>query len=86
MTGGIMDVRDAIRSYIRDEVMFGDGSIDDDTPLWGQGIIDSIGLMELVAFLEERFGIQIDDEELTAENFRTVRTIEDMVARRKEPA
>jgi acyl carrier protein len=86
MRGGIMDVRDAIRSYIRDEVMFGDGSIDDDTPLWGQGIIDSIGLMELVAFLEERFGIQIDDEELTAENFRTVRTIEGMVARRKEPA
>jgi acyl carrier protein len=78
-----MDVGGSIRSFIQDELMFGDASvrIDKDTSLCN-GIIDSIALMELVAFLEERFGIQIDDEDLSAENFRTVAVIEQLVVRR----
>jgi acyl carrier protein len=78
-----MDVAGSIRSFIQDELMFGDASlkIEKDTSLC-DGIIDSIALMELVAFLEERFGIQIDDADLSAENFRTVAAIEELVVRR----
>jgi acyl carrier protein len=78
-----MDVAGSIRSFIQDELMFGDASVkvEKDTSLC-DGIIDSIALMELVAFLEERFGIQIDDTDLSAENFRTVGAIEQLVVRR----
>jgi acyl carrier protein len=80
-----MDVAGSIRSFIRDELMYGDSSvsIEDETPLC-DGIIDSIALMDLVGFLEERFGIQIDDQDLVAENFRSVSAIEQLVQRRKE--
>jgi len=82
-----MDVTGSIRSFIQDELMYGDASvsIEDGTPLC-DGIIDSIALMELVGFLEERFGIQIDDRDLVADNFRSVSAIEALVNRRKEDA
>jgi acyl carrier protein len=82
-----MDVAGSIRSFIQDELMYGDASvsIEDETPLC-DGIIDSIALMDLVGFLEERFGIQIGDQELVAGNFRSVKAIEDLVRRRREQA
>jgi acyl carrier protein len=78
-----MEVGSSIRRFIQDDLMYGDASmpIDNDTPLC-EGIIDSIALMELVAFLEETFQIQIDDADLTADNFRTVGAIEHLVNRR----
>lgn len=77
-----MDVADSVRRFIQEELMFGEASasLDHDTPLC-EGIIDSIALMELVAFLEERFQIQIEDEDLTSDNFRTIGAIERMVAK-----
>jgi acyl carrier protein len=82
-----MDVAGSIRSFIREELTYGDASvsIDNETPLC-DGIIDSIALMELVGFLEERFGIQIDDRDLVADNFRSVSAIEALVTKRKEQA
>jgi acyl carrier protein len=81
-----MEVASSIRRFIQDDLMFGDASasIDNDTPLC-EGIIDSIALMELVAFLEEEFQIQLDDAELTVDNFRTVGDIERLVRRRVGP-
>lgn len=78
-----MNVGENIRRFIQDELVFGDAgtTITNDTPLC-DGILDSIGLIELVAFLEERFGIHIDDADLTAENFRTVASIERLVGSR----
>jgi acyl carrier protein len=77
-----MQTADKIRAYISEQLLFDDGSrsIANDTPLFG-GVIDSIGLIELVGFLEKDFGIQIDDADLTAENFESVTTIADLVTR-----
>ena len=44
------------------------------------------GLMQLVAFLEEEFDIEIDDTEVTAENFKTIADIERLVGARLTPA
>jgi acyl carrier protein len=78
-----VDARDDIRRFIQDQLLSGDGSapIADDTPLF-EGIIDSIGLIDLVGFLETRFGIQIGDEDFSNENFRTIEAIEQLVSRR----
>jgi acyl carrier protein len=47
----------------------------DDTPLLDSGILDSLGLLRLVVFLEEQFGITMDDADLLPENFTSVNSI-----------
>jgi acyl carrier protein len=49
---------------------------DPDEPLQ----IDSLGLIRLVAFLESDLGIRVEDEELIAENFATLRTLGELLA------
>jgi acyl carrier protein len=56
----------------------------DDTSLLETGILDSLGLLKLVVFLEERFGIAMGDTDLLPENFATVNAICDYV-RAREP-
>jgi acyl carrier protein len=76
-----MNVADRIRGFITEEVMLNaETKLADDTPLL-DGIMDSLALMQLVAFLEEEFGTEIDDTEVTAENFRTLADIERLVSR-----
>jgi acyl carrier protein len=47
----------------------------DDTSLLETGILDSLGLLKLVVFLEERFGIAMGDTDLLPENFASVTAI-----------
>jgi acyl carrier protein len=77
-----MDTATGIREYIRDELLVTQGSqIRDDTPLWG-GVLDSVGLMQLMTFIEERFGIEIGDDELTSSDFGTISNIAALVDRK----
>jgi acyl carrier protein len=55
--------------------------IDDATPLIDEGILDSMGLMQIVAFLEERAGVRVPDDEVTPDNFATIDSIDRMVDR-----
>ena len=48
------------------------------------GIIDSLGIFRLVAFLEETFRVRIGDEEITAENLKSVDVIEQLVLAKKK--
>lgn len=57
-------------------------SLDTDADLLGLGIVDSHGIVEIVAFLEERYGIAISDDELTPENFASIASIERFVERK----
>jgi acyl carrier protein len=43
-----------------------------DDDLLGSGVIDSLGILQLVAFVEDQFGIQIPDEDVVLENFQSV--------------
>ena len=54
---------------------------DPDQPLQ----IDSLGLIRLVAFLESDLGIRVEDEELLAENFETVRKLGELLATKSAP-
>ncbi len=65
-----MDARASIRSFV-ESTFFVDGFSDDDSFL-ETGIVDSLGIGQLVAFLEERFGIRIADEELIPDNLDSV--------------
>jgi acyl carrier protein len=81
------DVADRIRAYIREEVLLGDTakSLENDTPLL-EGILDSLALTQLVGFIEEEFETEVDDADITSDNFRTVGDIERLVRSRMAPA
>ena len=58
--------------------------LDDTTSFLEQGILDSTGVLELVTFLETKFGIEVQDEEMLPENLDSIRAISHYVARKLE--
>ena len=73
-----------IRAFIVERLAPATGrtEVDDDEDLIDTGVIDSLGIFQLVAFMEERFGIAIADTEITPDNFGTIARIERLVAER----
>ena len=72
-----MDVRAAIRGFIEENFFFsveGSSYTDADSFL-KEGIIDSLGVMDLVSFVGTSFGITVAPEEVTAENFDSVNNL-----------
>jgi acyl carrier protein len=47
-------------------------NLHNDDPLLENGILDSLGVLDLVTYLEKEFGISISDEDLVPENFQTI--------------
>ena len=81
-----METRQSIRRYILDEHLPNEPetSLRDDMPLLTTGIIDSIGIIKLIGFIESEFGIEIEPLEAIGENFQTVDAISRFVARKRD--
>jgi acyl carrier protein len=75
------EVRDRIREYILEEFAKSKGinQIADDEMLTANGILDSMGIFRLVAFLEDTFNVRVGDEEITNDNLESVDAIERLV-------
>jgi acyl carrier protein len=73
-----MNVRDRIRHFIEEELDLQGVGLRDDTPLLN-GILDSLGLMQLVAFIEEEFDLTLDFADVTIDHFRTLGDLEHLV-------
>jgi acyl carrier protein len=65
-------MEDRIKAYISRNLTYAGETFDADASLVGAGIIDSVGVLELVAFLQSEFGIEILQPEVTLDNFDTV--------------
>ncbi|NIM99834.1 MAG: hypothetical protein GTO24_17695 [candidate division Zixibacteria bacterium] len=61
-----------------------DEEIDESTPLISSGLIDSLSIVSLVAFIDKKFGVKIPDEKGTVENFETVTKIIDIISEFKK--
>jgi acyl carrier protein len=70
-------VEESIKKFIADEILHSGSAaaLTADRLLLEEGILDSLGLQQLVAFLESEFAIKIDDDYLMPENFESVRAI-----------
>ncbi len=67
------DVQERIMSFIVREFCYGKAdAVKPETDLMEAGILDSTKFMEMVAYVEENFGIEVDDEDLTPENFGSI--------------
>ena len=76
-----MNVEQRVRKFIVENFYVTDpSSIDDDTLLVTNGIVDSTGMLEVIAFLEEQFGVRVGDQEMTPENLESVSRIARFIA------
>lgn len=64
--------------YMRRDLVLGEGDL-----LLERGIIDSMGVMELVAFIEEQFGVAVGDDDVTEQNLGSLGAIGAFVSSRK---
>ncbi len=69
-----MDVLSRVRRHITDQYLSRSGleEVGDDEPLLDSGIVDSMGIIQLVGFLESEFDIEVDDDEILPEHFETM--------------
>jgi acyl carrier protein len=72
-----MTIVEQVERFFLTEVAgdFDKKSLTPDTDLLEQGILDSLGVLKLVIFLEQTFGIQVEDEDVVPENFQTLNII-----------
>ncbi len=85
--GFMSDMREKVRGFIVENFLFGQGNeLQDDTSLLEKGILDSTGVLELVAFLEEAFSIKIDAEETLPDNLDSVDQICGFLASKSKTA
>ena len=67
---------DALLRFVREDLLAGrDVSIDPDTYLFEDGVVDSLAILPLIAFVEQQCGRSIPDNEIVMEHFRSIRTI-----------
>lgn len=68
------DIKQQIIDFITNNFLFDDAqaSIGEKDSLLETGVIDSTGVLELIAFIEETYGIQVEDEEIIPENLDTI--------------
>ena len=75
-------MKETIKKYIIETIVGENIEIDDDQSLFNEGIIDSLGNVKLIAFLEKQYNISIESGEITAENFDTINQIVTLVEKK----
>lgn len=78
-------MNDILIEYVQDKLLGGrsDVEIDAEDDLLGSGLVDSMGMMTLIAFIENKFELKVPPEDMTIENFMTIDAISNYLERRK---
>ena|SRR3972149_7912190 len=79
-----MDVKKDVKKFIVTKLMQGKNgnALRDDESLFEAGIIDSLGVLQLVSFMEEKCNVVVEDEELIPENFETINKLVDFIEKK----
>ena len=78
-----MQIEKQIRQFILQNLYFVEGnSFSEDASFLETGVVDSMGVMELVAFIHSEFGVTAESHEVVVENFDSVRKLADFVRRK----
>ena len=79
-----MSIETLVKEYVARNFIFSDNGFpySDDASFLEEGIVDSIGVMELVAFVEEQFSVRVDDLDVTPENFDSINRLAAYIRRK----
>ena len=76
-----MSILSIVQEFIAETVLYGDipATIDPDKDLIAAGLVDSLAIMQLILFVEERFKVPVADIEVVPDNFRTLNLIKSFI-------
>lgn len=77
-----IEIKKSIQEYIANETKSDINQIKDGTLIFEQGIFDSIGLLLLIDFINERFHVKTNDDELLMENFESINSMSNFITRK----
>jgi acyl carrier protein len=77
--------RESLRQFILNNYLFTDdqSALADDASFLDNGILDSMGILELIDFLDETFGVKVAGDELVPENLDTINSVLKFLATKK---
>lgn len=79
-----MEINQRVREFISSNFYVQDATaLADDASLLEHGIIDSTGVLEVITFIEDTFGVTVDDKEMLPENLDSIERISSFVRRKK---
>lgn len=72
-----MDLESEMKAFIVENFLFGseEGDLQAEDSFLEKGLIDSTGVLEIVGFVEGRYGIRVEDDEIVPENFDSIRKL-----------
>ena len=78
------EIKSEIKEYIIENFLFGDRDtlIEDDDSFMESGILDSTGILELITFIEDRYDIKLDDDEILPENLDSLNNLETFIKKK----
>ena len=82
-----VSVKESIRTFLKEDPLYNQSipeEMSDDYPLLDKGVLDSLGLFNLVLFLESRFEIHVEIEDLSGEHFNSLQSLDRFVQRKRE--
>ena len=77
-----MDYKQEIRGYVAEHFLPGGQGLEDTTPLISGGLIDSIGMLGLISFMESRFGVEFMPREVDAHTLDNLNLIAALIERK----
>ncbi|HOP41411.1 MAG TPA: acyl carrier protein [Geobacteraceae bacterium] len=78
-----MSIEEQLINYFRENFV---ADVDSNTALIESGLIDSMGVMELVEYLERSFGVEMDMDDLTVDRFGTITSIKQLITEKQGAA
>jgi len=74
------EIKEDIKNYILEASLSDVKDVEDTDLIFENGLLDSMGLLFLIEFLDENFGVKVDDEELNPKNFESINNIVSFVS------
>ena len=77
----MVDIKQDVREYIINNFLFGDeeNSFNDDDSFMENSILDSTGILDIILFIEEKYGIKIEDNEILPQNLDSLNNLEKFI-------
>jgi D-alanine--poly(phosphoribitol) ligase subunit 2 len=72
-------MKEKIKNFILETFMSGENKLEYDEPLFESGLIDSLGFIKLLQFIENKFNVSVDMSEVTMDKFGTINDIEQLI-------
>jgi acyl carrier protein len=81
-----MDIQQQIKQFIIENFLFAEDGYElgNDTSFMDEGIVDSMGTLELILFIEETFQITVEDDEIEPDNLDSVKNLCQFITRKSE--